>query len=71
MQFTHITVRVAINEENRYWADPNGTEEISFSVPSELFDPTKIAKLFPSIIKIAEERFKLEKEKAELEVEGE
>ena len=69
MQFTHIDIRVTINEENRSWGDPNGTENISFSVPSELFDATKISKLFPSIIKIAEERFKLDKEKAELDIE--
>jgi hypothetical protein len=71
MQFTHITVSVTINEEDRAWGNPNGSESLSFSVPSELFDATKISKLFPSIIKVAEERFKLEKQKYELENEGE
>ena len=71
MQFTHVTVRVTVNEENRAWGDPNGTEDISFSVPSELFDATKIAKLFPSLLKVAQERFNLNREKFELENEGE
>jgi hypothetical protein len=71
MQFTHITINVTINEEDRAWGNPNGSESLSFSVPSDLFDATKISKLFPSIIKIAEERFMLDKQKAELEVEGE
>ena len=71
MQFTHITIQVAINDEDRRWGSPSGEERLDFSVPSELFDAAKISKLFPSLIKIAEERFKLEQEKAELEVEGE
>ena len=69
MQFTHIVIQVTVNEENRSWADPNGNERLDFSVPSELFDATKISKLLPAMLKVAEERFKLNQEKAELEME--
>ena len=71
MQFAHINIRVTINEEDRNWGEPQGEEHLSFSVPTELFDATKIAKLFPSLLKVAQERFNLNREKFELENEGE
>lgn len=67
MQFTHIDIQVTINEENRSWAHPSANETISFSIPSSLFDEKKLSTIIPAVVKVAEEKFILEKQKAELD----
>lgn len=71
MKFLHVQVQVRINEDTYSYRDPHGSEDISFSVPAELFDAKKIANIFPQLISVAESKFELRKAEAELQPEGE
>lgn len=71
MNFLHVDVTVRINGEAYAYRDPQGSENISFSVPIELFDSKKIANIFPQLISVAESKYELRKAEAEMQPEEE
>lgn len=71
MNFVHIDITVRVNGGEYSYQDPQGAENISFSVPMELFDPKKIGNIFPQLISVAESKYELRKAEAELQEGGE
>ena len=71
MNFLHVDVTVRVNGEEYSYREPQGVENVSFSVPIDLFDSKKIANIFPQLISVAEGKYELRKAEAELQPEGE
>ena len=66
MKFLHVEVRVRVNGDEYSYRDPQGMEDISFSVPVDLFDAKKISNIFPQMIAVADGKFELAKAEQEM-----
>jgi hypothetical protein len=67
MKFLHIHIEVSVNEEPYSYREPYGSENVSFSVPVELFDAKKISNIFPQLISVADGKLEIKKSEEEMQ----